>query len=59
MANRFRYCAQPRQRCVCYAILWHEVIFQLEGYHRGLYVSRFKGRWGNCWEKVSVLAWKF
>jgi hypothetical protein len=59
MVNRFRHSTQPGQRSFCYAALWHEFIFQLEGYHRGLYINRYKGRWGNCWGTVSVLAWKF
>ena len=59
MVNRLRYCARPSERCVCYAIFWHEIIIVLDGYHRGLYVSRYKGRWGNYWEKVSVFTLKF
>ncbi len=57
--RRFRSNRQSGQRSFCYAALWHDFIFQLEGPFRGIYVTRFKGRWGNYWGCINVLTWRF
>jgi hypothetical protein len=59
MANRFRPFRDQSRTGFALSALWHELIVELRGCHRGLYLLRYKGRHTSRWGTVPVFALKF
>jgi hypothetical protein len=53
--NRVRFSQNRRANGFVVSILWHELIVELNGCHRGIYLMRYKGSHKNRLGTVPVL----
>lgn len=59
MVNRFRPYNEVCRKGFAATYLWHELIVEMTGYHRGIYLMRFRGSHSNRFGTVPVFVWKW